>query len=92
VNLTLGKLQDGRPPLHSHTQADIHVRTHTGIHTRTQSHTGIHARIHARTHAHPRRHPGTHAHADIHARTQTNICAEVHHLHLSRIVRIRKVY
>src|SRR6218665_887108 len=63
-----------------------------------RTHADRHIHIHSSTHActHPRTHtvslhPRTHA-VSLHSRTQTNICAEVHHHHLSRIVRTRQFY
>ena len=49
----LGKIQDGRPSLHTHIHARTHTRSHadinTSMHARTQTFTL--ARTHARTHA-----------------------------------------
>src|SRR6218665_1413060 len=80
ANLTLGKIQDGRPPLHTHTLTYTLARTHT------HRHPSPHARSLARTHTH--RHPSSHActHAytyasklpRTHARIRTGIHSRTH--------------
>src|SRR6218665_3418869 len=80
ANLTPGKIQDGGPPLHTHTLTYTLARTHTHRHPSS----------HARTHAYTQASKLARSHARTH--TQASKLARSHARTLARTHTIYKIY